>query len=98
MTGLEKLMDDCKREISIEFEMKYLGMMNYFLGLEVWQKDEQIFLGKGKYVVETLKYFGMQSCRPMATPMVTNWKNIDASNSKGVYPTLYRYPIGSLMY
>ena len=36
MTGLEKIIYDCKRELAIEFEMKYLGLMHYFLGLEVW--------------------------------------------------------------
>ena len=34
----------------------------------------------------------------METPMVTNWKKIDASKSEGVDPTLYRQLIGSLMY
>jgi hypothetical protein len=78
--------------------MKDLGLMHYFLGLEVWQKDGQIFLAQGKYVVEILKRFGMQDCRPMATPMVTNWKKIDASKSKGVDATLYRQLIGPLTY
>jgi hypothetical protein len=50
----------------------------------VWQKDGQIFLGQEKYVVEILKRFGTQDCEPMATPMVTNWKKIDASKSEGV--------------
>jgi hypothetical protein len=72
MTGLEKLIADCKRDLAAEFEMKDLELMLYFLGLEVWQKDGQIFLGQGKYVVEILKWFGMQDSRPMATPMVTN--------------------------
>eukprot|EP00253_Pinus_taeda_P017489 PITA_17489 len=36
--------------------------------------------------------------RPMATPMITNWRNIDASEDKEVDPTLYRQLIGSLMY
>jgi hypothetical protein len=98
MTGSEKLIADCKRDLVVEFEMKDLGLMHYFLGLEVWQTDGQIFLGQGKYVVEILKRFGMQDCRPMATPMVTNWKKIDASKSEGVDPTLYRQLIGSLMY
>jgi hypothetical protein len=40
----------------------------------------------------------MQDCRPMSTPMVTNWKKIDASRSEAVDPTLYRQLIGSLMY
>jgi len=40
----------------------------------------------------------MQDCRPMSTPMITNWKKIDASDDKDVDPTLYRRLIGSLMY
>eukprot|EP00253_Pinus_taeda_P032096 PITA_32096 len=40
----------------------------------------------------------MEDCRPMATPMITNWKKIDASEDKDVNPTLYRQLIGSLMY
>ena len=43
--------------------MKDLGLMHYFLGLEVWQSSEGIFLDHGKYVVEILKkiqYVGMK--------------------------------------
>jgi hypothetical protein len=39
LTGSEKLIVDCKRDLVVEFEMKDLGLMYYFLGLEVWQKD-----------------------------------------------------------
>ena len=38
LTGDEQLIDQCKRELTSEFEMKDLGLMHYFLGLEVWQK------------------------------------------------------------
>jgi hypothetical protein len=78
--------------------MMDLGMMHYFLGLEVWQRDGQIFLGHGNYAVEVLKRFGMQDCRPMSTPMVINLKKIDASRLEVVDPTLYKQLIGSLMY
>jgi hypothetical protein len=40
-----------------EFKMKDLGMMHYFLGLEVWQRPDGIFLNQGKYAVEILKRF-----------------------------------------
>ena len=40
----------------------------------------------------------MGDCRHMATPMITNWKKIDASEDKDANPTLYRQLIGSLMY
>ena len=39
--------------------MKDLGMMHYFLGMEVWHNEDGIFLRQGKYVVEILKRFGM---------------------------------------
>jgi len=72
--------------------------VHYFLGLEVWQQKGEIFLGKGRYATEILKRFRMQDCRPMATPMVANWKKINASEDKDVDPTLYMQIIGSLMY
>ena len=54
--------------------MKDLGMMHYFLGLEVWQRLDGIFLNQGKYVVEILKRFEMLGCKAMVTPMVSNIK------------------------
>jgi hypothetical protein len=42
--------------------------------------------------------FRMTDCRPMSTPLVTNWRKIDASNSKTIDPTVYCQLIGSLMY
>jgi hypothetical protein len=36
LTGDEKLIDGCKRKLTLKFEMKDLGLMHYFLGLEVW--------------------------------------------------------------
>jgi hypothetical protein len=47
LTGEEKLITDCKKKLVVEFEMKDLGLMHYFLGLEVWQSPEKIFLTKG---------------------------------------------------
>ena len=53
---------ESKKKIAEEFEMKDLGLMHYFLGLEVWQSSEEIFLNQGKYALEILiQYVGMQS-------------------------------------
>jgi hypothetical protein len=40
----------------------------------------------------------MEDCRPMSTPMITNWKKLSASDSQLVDATAYRQLIGSLMY
>ena len=45
MTGEDGLISNMKRNPTANFEMKYLGMMHYFLGMEVWQSADGISLG-----------------------------------------------------
>ena len=89
LTGSSRLIKDCKENLAAKFDMKDLGLMHYFLGLEDWHQKGEIFLGQGRYATGILKRFMMQDCRPMATPMITNWKKNDASDDK-VDPTLYK--------
>ena len=90
LTGEEKLILDSKRKIVVEFEMKDLGMMHYFLGLEVRQKPGEIVLSQGKYVVEILKRFGMMDCKSMTMSMMTNLKLLSDTSSETMDATLYR--------
>jgi hypothetical protein len=80
--------------------MKDLGFMHYFLGLEVWQRQGEIFLAQGKYTVDVLKRFGMMDCKSMSTSMITNLRKMHDfdTGSDLVDPTMYRQLIGSLMY
>ena len=91
-TGDEQLIEQCKREHTSEFEMKNIGLMHYFLGLDVWQKQGEIFLTQGKYAVDILQRFGMQDCKSMSVPMITNSTKLwdSATNSQSVDSTLYR--------
>jgi hypothetical protein len=100
LTKAERLVIGCKRESASELKMKDLGLMHYFLGLEVWQKLGEIFLGQGKYTVEILIRFGMMDYKSMDTPMMTNLKKLSdsASDSDLVDPIMYMQLIGSLMY
>lgn len=100
LTSSEKLIVKCKRGLTYEFEMKDLGVMHYFLGLEVWKRTDDIFPSQGKYTVEILKKFGMTDYKSMPTPMVMDLKKMnDASTDLGeIDPHLYRQLIGSLMY
>jgi hypothetical protein len=59
LIGSENLIKGCKKDLSSEFEMKDIGLMHYFLGLEVWQMEGQIFSGQGKYAADILRRFEM---------------------------------------
>ena len=94
LTGNEKHIMESKKKLAEEFEMKNLGLMHYFLGLEVWQSLEGIFLNQGKYAVEILKRFNMLKCKALATPMDSNLKLLTDDSSKLVDVTHYRQIIG----
>jgi hypothetical protein len=98
LTGEEKLIIECKKSLASEFEMKDLGLMHYFLGLEEWESPERIFLNQGKYTVEIMKRFNMLECKSMNTPMEAMLKLLVDTSSELVDSTLYRQIIGSLMY
>ena len=68
----EKLITGCKKKLDEEFEMKDIGLMHYFLGMDVWQRSKGTFLNQGKYPVELLKIFYMLDCKSMDTPNETN--------------------------
>ena len=44
LSGDEQLIRYCKEDLTREFKMKEMGLMHYFLGLEVWQGDGELFL------------------------------------------------------
>ena len=78
--------------------MKDLGMMHYFLGMEVWQNADVIFLGQGKYAMDYLKRFRMLDNKEITTPMESNLNIWSDASSDLVDAMMYRQMIGSLMY
>ena len=90
MAGQDGLIVDTKRKLAAEFEMKDLGMMHYFIGMEVWQSMDGIFLGKGNYAVEILKRFGMMDYKAMDTPMASNLKLLNDASLESVDAMMYR--------
>ena len=95
---MDGLITDMKRNLATEFDMKELGMMHYFLSMEVWQSTDRIFLGQGKYAVEILKRFGMMDCKIMTTPIASNLKLLTDPSLEMVDAMMYHQMIGSLMY
>jgi hypothetical protein len=57
--------------IESEFEMSMIGELSFFLGLQITQRSEGIFISQEKYLREMLKRFQMEDFKPMGTPMVT---------------------------
>eukprot|EP00253_Pinus_taeda_P012082 PITA_12082 len=84
LIGANRLILKCKRELDSDFEMKDLGLMHYFLGLEVWQKLGETSLSQGKYVVKILERFGMVDCKPVTTPMELDFKKLSSSAAESV--------------
>jgi hypothetical protein len=70
--------------------MKDLGLMHYYLGLEVWHKRGELFLGQGKYTIKILQKFGMMDCKSMDTPMSADIRKVKVPDSNLVDPSLYR--------
>jgi len=98
LTGVEGRIEECKKQLATKFDMKDLGLMHYYLGLEIWQGVNEIYLGQGKYVIEILKKFDMMESKPMTTSMMTNLKTLRSSESSPADPSRYRQIVGSLMY
>jgi hypothetical protein len=88
LTREEKIIIYCKKKFTVEFEMKDLGLMHYFLSIEVWQSQEKIFLNQGNYAVEILKRLDMLECKSMNTPMETKLNLLVDTSSELVDATL----------
>ena len=52
--------------------MKDMGLFHYFLGLEIWKRDGELFVSKGKYAKEIMRKFHMEGSKPMETPLAGN--------------------------
>jgi hypothetical protein len=98
LTGKESLIIQCKKELDSKFDMKDLGLMHYYLGLEVWQKRGEVFFGQQKHAIKILQKFGIMDCKSMDIPMTRDVRKIRDSYYDPVDPSLYRQLIGSLMY
>eukprot|EP00253_Pinus_taeda_P035465 PITA_35465 len=61
----DQLIMSFKEDLVREFEMKDMGLMHYFLGMEVWKKDGDLFVSQGMYANEMLKRFHMEKCKHM---------------------------------
>lgn len=64
-----RLVEEFKQEMMQAFEMTDLGLMTYFLGIEIKQNENYVFICQKKYAIEILKKFKMEECKVVRTPM-----------------------------
>ncbi|KAK9930160.1 hypothetical protein M0R45_027212 [Rubus argutus] len=81
-----------------EFEMSMCGELNYFLGLQVRQLTDGMFLSQTKYAENLVKKFGLDSPKLVTNPMSTTTKLCEDLEGKPIDQKLYRSMIGSLLY
>ncbi|GJS37357.1 putative ribonuclease H-like domain-containing protein [Tanacetum coccineum] len=94
----KELCTEFKKLMHKKFQMSSMGELTFFLGLQVTQKDDGIFISQDKYVDEILKKFGFLTIKTASTPMETLKPLMKDENAEDVDVHLYRSMIGSLMY
>ncbi|GJY97910.1 putative ribonuclease H-like domain-containing protein [Tanacetum coccineum] len=94
----KELCNEFEKLMHKKFQMSSMGELTFFLGLQVTQKDDGIFISQDKYVDEILKKFGFSTVKTASTPMETSKPLMKDENAEDVDVHLYRSMIGSLMY
>ncbi|GJW48536.1 putative ribonuclease H-like domain-containing protein [Tanacetum coccineum] len=87
--------EDCMHK---RFQMSSMGELTFFLGLQVKQQPEGIFISQDKYVADILKKFDFCSIKTATTPIESNKPLVKDEDGVDVDVHIYRSMIGSLMY
>ena len=89
---------ETKKKLHAQFDMTDMGLLHFFLGLEIWQHEQGIFVSQQRYIQELLTTFGMADARPISSPMDVNQKFSCSSDSPSTDQHLYQKLIGSLIW
>ncbi|WVZ93359.1 hypothetical protein U9M48_039346 [Paspalum notatum var. saurae] len=92
------LVSSFAEQMSREFEMSLMGELQFFLGLQIKQDLEGIFVHQAKYTRDILKKFEMGDSKPMTTPVSTNTALDADEHGEAVDQKEFRGMIGSLLY
>jgi hypothetical protein len=87
-----------RKQLATKFEMKNLGGLKYFLGIEVARSKQGIFLSQRKYILDLLSEVGLLECKPTDTPIVQNHKLGEYLNRTPTNKERYQRLVGKLIY
>ncbi|CAH9082663.1 unnamed protein product [Cuscuta europaea] len=93
-----KEIEDLKKKLAQEFEIKDLGELKYFLGMEIARSQKGIVVSQRKYVLDLLHETGMSACRPIDTPIDPNQKLGNVKEGVPVNIHQYQRLVGRLIY
>jgi hypothetical protein len=93
-----KILNHVKTILKKKFEMTNLGFLHYFLGLQVLQTNEGIFLSQSKYACDLIHLFQMDDCKPSPSPFQSGFNITATCTSPKVDSTPYYQLVGSLLY
>ena len=87
-----------QKQLAIEFEMKNLGGLKYFMGIEVARSKQGIFLSQPKYILDLLSEVGLLDCKPADTPIVQNHRLGEYIDQVPTNKERYQRLVGKLIY
>ena len=94
----EVMIIDFKKEMSTIFEMSDLGLLTYYLGIEVIESEDGITLNQGRYATKILQEAGMEDCNAVHTPIDAGLVLSKASKEQNADEKEFRRNIGCLRY
>ncbi|GJS75222.1 putative ribonuclease H-like domain-containing protein [Tanacetum coccineum] len=94
----KKLCIEFEKMMHKKFQKSSMGELTFFLGLQVKQKEDGIFISQDKYVTKILKKFGFSDVKTASTPMETHKPFLKDADGEDIDEHMYRSMIGSLMY
>ena len=89
---------ELKQRLATKFEIKELGKLKYFLGIEVAYSTQGIFISQQKYVIDLLAEIGKIGCKLVSTPMDPNHKLGEDKEESMVDKRMYQRLVGRLIY
>jgi hypothetical protein len=97
-TSTSSAIDDLLQQLCIEFAIKDLGPINFFLVVEVIPLQSGLLLSQKRYIIDLLKKTNMLEAKPKSSPMSSSHMLLAFEGDPVEDPSLFRSKIGSLQY
>jgi len=94
----ESVLKSVKSSLCSKFQMKDVGQLSWFLGIQFVCKPGIIEMNQSKYVEKILSKFNMSECKPKVTPCDFNWNKVKSDDVQSADGKLYRAIVGSVIY